>query len=106
MGKVFNYVASGRTFFDSGSDEVVTEGIDFQYEVSWQECREALVNIIFRGYFKDLPMMMDKKEHVKACKKAIEKWISDYGIEEELLDAMEEDLKEYFEDEAFESLNN
>lgn len=106
MGKVFNYTTTGRSFYDSLTDEFVEEGRDFQYEVSWQDVKEALVNIIFNRFFRPVPTMMAKKENVKKCKAAIEKFIFDTDIEEYLVDAMEEDLKEYFEADAIESLKD
>ena len=106
MGKVFNYIRTGETYFDAVTDEYVEQGIDFQYEVSWADVKDALVNIIFNRFFRPLPEMMDKKENIKNCKGAIIKFISDTDIEETLVETMEEDLKEYFEPDAFESLKD
>lgn len=106
MGKVFNYTKTDSIYIDDSRDEVYEDCSDFQYEVSWQDIKFALIDIIFSKYFKNLPQMMDKKEHVQKCRATIEKFISDTDSEEYLVDAMEEDLKEYFEADAFASLKD
>ena len=104
MGKVFNYTVTGKTYFSEESDEYMDDSYDFQYEVSWQDLKMALTEIIVQKYFSSCPSTIDKKKYIEACRNNVNKFIFGSDIEETLIETMEEDLKDYFEEEAMESL--
>ncbi len=108
MSKTFTYTRVIKSYYDRDLDETAEDTENFQYEVEDQEIEDAIVDITFHNYFKKIPMVTDKREHISACKKAIAEFISEYDLYDILKknEGMEEDLKDYFENDAFESLED
>ena len=90
--KTFTYTKITSSY---GDEEY---GEDFIYEVDNERLREAIVDIVFNEYFKGCN---------KAVKKGLERFIYVHDIEDTLVDFYDftGELKAYFKDEAFESLN-
>ena len=76
---------------------------DFEYEVDSIDLRNALSEIIFNEYFKKFK---DLNSYKKLILNAISRFIFDREIEEELIEQYEDELKDYFEEEAMNDCNN
>jgi hypothetical protein len=103
MGKVFTYTKLNSICFLEGSDEYEEVSDDFEYEVDSIDLRNALSEIIFNEYFKKFK---DLNSYKKLILNAISRFIFDREIEEELIEQYEDELKDYFEEEAMNDCNN
>ena len=87
MSKTFTYERITECGYLSSSDEYEYYGDEFEYEVSGHEISEAIADIIADDYFG-------------GNKKAVRNFISDFDLYDILEEALEEQLKDYFEEEA------
>lgn len=107
MSKTFTYSRQcGPSSYSEYTDEEFYDEEDFEYEVSAEEIRDALTELIFDDYFAKVPGLKENKNAVAETKKAIRKFIDDNDMEDDLSDAYEDGLKEYFEEDAFNSLDD
>lgn len=103
----FTYTRTTEVAYLNGSDEYEEYGEDFEYEPKYEDIMDALSDIIFYNYFtgKDNHYADDIAYRTIMVRK-IRSFLIDYS--EDIYDIMcenyYEDLKEYFEEEAFESL--
>lgn len=98
----FTYTKITEVVYLEESDENEEFGEDFEYEPDYSNVADALESIIYDSYFGGIVDDKDKKQKLK---KAISSFLSDMDIQDTLEDMFYDDLKEYFRDEAFESLN-
>lgn len=88
MSKTFTYEIITECGYIENSDEYDYWGEEFEYEVDYQDLEDAIVDIIAQaGYFDG-----DKKE--------IKKFLNDFDLYDSLADILEDELHEYFEEEA------
>lgn len=107
MSKTFTYTRQcGPSSYSEYTDEEFYDEEDFEYEVSAEEIRNALTELIFDNYFAKVPGLKKNKDAVAETKKAINKFISDNDFEDDLSDAYEDGLKDYFQEDAFNSLDD
>lgn len=101
MGKELTYqcVTSARWDLDKGLVEDLTT---FSHSVNYTDLKEAIVSIIFKKFFKKIDLSLDRKKFLLDIKKQLEKMIVMYDLVDILSETLEDDLKEYFEEEAFE----
>ena len=91
--KTFVYTKIVDRYYCEYSDEHEEEEFEFEYTVSDQELREAVVDCVNEYYFEG-----------KLNKKHFKNFIRDADILDELVEIFEDELKEYFKEEAFETL--
>ncbi len=103
MGKEFRYERVISSQYDSTMDEDFEETEEFVYEADWRDVQLAVINLVYRDYFK---INQIEKEQVNAIQNSIKTFIEKHDLYEQLIDDYEEDIKEYFEKEAFESLED
>lgn len=107
MSKTFTYSRQcGPSSYSEYTDEEFYDEEDFEYEVSAEEIRAAMTELIFDDYFAKIPGLKINKDAVAETKKAINKFISDNDFEDDLSDAYEDGLKDYFQEDAFNSLDD
>lgn len=70
------------------TDEEFSETIEYDYKVDFDDLKKALIDIFFKIY--------------KISRNTAENIISDLDLYEILEDAFEDELKDYFEDKAYE----
>ena len=103
MGKTFTYTRQVGPEVYSEQTETFCDTEDFEYEVDSDEIEEALEEIIFENYFNDASF---DKEQINKIKKAIKNLISECDLSDCLEDSFEDELKEHFEEDAFNSLDD
>lgn len=100
MSRTFTYNRTTSQYWDYENDEEYSSGEDFDYEVEDEEISEALTEILYQDYFCDKGV--DWGDTLKPLlKRSISELIYYTDILEELADYYEEQLKEYFEYDAF-----
>lgn len=88
----FYYTKITEVAYLDGSDEYEYDGEDFEYEVDSEQIAKEVAELVNRDYFK--------------CgdnSKAIELFISDCDILEEVAEMYYDELREIFREEAMES---
>ena len=94
--KKFTYFVPTHEYECCGSLEY--EGYDVEYEVSYKDVKKALVDILADD--RDLfPKDLDRKLVETFAKNYVEK-LSDADLLDGMADYYEEELKDYFEEEA------
>ena len=107
MSKTFTYSRQcGPSSYSEYTDEEFYDEEDFEYEVSAEEIRDALTELIFDDYFAKVSGIKENKDTVAETKKAIKNLIWDNDFEDDLSDAYEDELKDYFQEDAFNSLDD
>lgn len=71
------------------------EGENYEYDASRNEILEALADIVFDEYFKG-----DHVADFGTIQKGLKALIDDYDLLDEMFENYEEEVKDYFEDEA------
>ena len=104
MGKVFTYTRVTESGYLEGSDENEEWGEDFEYEVEWANIRKALGEFIYSDYFTKVKGAKEDKEVKEEIIASIVQFIWDNDLEDTLSENYEEELKEYFSEDAFDSL--
>lgn len=89
MGKSFTYEIITECGYIENSDEYDYWGDEFEYEVDYRDLEDAIVDIIAEGYFN-------------GDKKLIKEFLDDYDLYDYLAEGLEDELRDYFEEEAFE----
>lgn len=103
MGKVFEYEKVVDRVLLEGTDEYEDIAESFYYEVEDKRLFEALADCIYGCYFKDTDLAY-RVDYLKNVTKGIEKFIKDACSLYDLVEVFEEELKNYFEEEAMEEL--
>lgn len=100
MTKTFTYCHfSGNNYYLEETDENEEfGGKKINYEVGNRDLEEAVVEIVYRNYFNHF----DNKN----LKKSIEYFISDFDLLDKLVEEFEDELHEYFREQAFESVED
>lgn len=99
MTKIFTYYFSGNNYYLEETDENEEFGEKkINYEVGNRDLEEAVVEIVYRNYFNHF----DNKN----LKKSIEYFISDFDLLDKLVEEFEDELHEYFREQAFESVED
>ena len=92
----FSYeIQSGPTYYDENFDEEYYDTQTIYYEPDYDEIENAVIDIIFDNYFKKV--VIDKK----TFKEKLKEFITDLDLQE-IEDYFEDDLKEYFREDAME----
>lgn len=102
MKKIFKYTMVNEVGEVCGSMEEYGE--EFEYEPSEEELKKAIVNVVFNCYFSREIRSGFSKAQIVEIKKILKEFIENNDNWEGLCDDFEEELKDYFEDKAFESI--
>ena len=89
----FEYFKKTGEIIDSNGEWDGDEGFWFSYDVDDDKLKKALLNLIDEYYFED---KLDYKNFMKL--------VRDFDLLDALIEGFEDDLKDYFEEEAFDSL--
>lgn len=92
MSKTFMYFKKTGELYDKFGEYDGDDGFWFEYEVEDNKLFKALLELINDYYFES-----------KANLKNIKSFITDFGMLDDLIEGFEEELKEYFEEEAIDS---
>ena len=104
MGKEFTYEKVISVRHDYDLDETVEGTEEFTYEADWKDVHNAIIDIVYGNNFrKMLATTHSEKNVIKSC---IKEFIEDHDLYDILEENLEEELKEYFEEEAFKSLED
>lgn len=95
MSKTFTYTKITHHAYLESTDEYEEFGFEFDYEVDDEDLRHALADIISVGYFDG-----DKKSYDQ-----VHSFIYDLDLVDTLVELYEDELRDYFEDEAFDSIS-
>ena len=104
MGKVFTYSRqTGPDIYSEQTDETFCDTEDFEYEVDYDDLSEAIEEMVYDNYFRNISV---DKEQKKKIMKAIKSFISNCDLSDTLEEYFEDELKDHFEEDAFNSLND
>ena len=103
--KTFTYTYPTNSYYSESMDEDFYDTADFDYEVEDDEIKHALAVMMFNSEFKKL-FLNDDKVLKKLIVKALESIIAGYDLQDKLEKELEDDLKEFFRDKAFKSMND
>lgn len=95
MSKTFTYTKITQHVYLESTDEYEEFGFEFDYEVDDEDLRHALADIISTEYFDDYNKGYDK----------VHKFIYDLDLVDTLVESYKDELRDYFEDEAFDSIS-
>lgn len=95
MTKKFTYYKIRNEIYNESTDEIEYFGEEFDYEVDSKSLMDALADVLYELHFS---FCKDEKQG----KKAIMQFIMESDTFEQLCETYEEDLKDYFEEEALE----
>ncbi len=87
----FTYSITVASGYCSATDEYDEEDISFEYEVDEDRIEDAIVDIIYYKYFGNYENKVNKN---------IRDFIDTYDLWDNIKDKLEDDLYDYFEDEA------
>ena len=78
---------------------------EFEYTVYENKLLDAVVDLVFEDYFTK-SILYGNCDYGKAVRKGIEDFITTYDLLEQLVEDYEYELKEYFEEDAFEEYDD
>lgn len=104
MSKTFRYFKKTGEIRDRDCEWDGDEGYWFEYEVEDDELLEAVVDLVYEDYFMKTELA-DRCDYAVAVKSGLKKFIEDNDNLDELVEDYEEELKDYFEEEALDSLD-
>lgn len=93
---VFTYSKTVNQYYNERTDENEEETMDFDYEVSNVEVKEALVDILTNLYANGV-------HSSESARKSFDRFVDDFDLET-LKECYVDELKEYFREEALESV--
>ena len=93
---IFTYTDIKECVYLESTDEYEEHGVDFEYEVDDDRILTPLTEFVWRDYF-------NKQGDRKMILNGIEDFILAYELIETLADNYYDELREYFEEDAFES---
>lgn len=101
MSKTYTYyIPSGGEHYSEATDENFCDEVQYDYVVTDSEIKNAIEDILFDTYFSKCKL---DKEQSKLVKKALSSLINNYEFNDLLEDSLDDDLKDYFEEDAFKS---
>lgn len=89
MGKTFKYEMITECGYIASSDEYDYWGDEFEYEVDYRDLEDAIVELVASDY-------------LNGDKKKIKEFLDDFDLYDVLTEVLEDELHDYFEEEAFE----
>ena len=100
MERTYNYEFQTRQYGDEYDYD------EYEYTVEDDELKDAIVNELFYTYFKESARKLFSVNQMCAIKNALKNLTDDNDNWEDLADDFESELKEYFEDDAYEEYKN
>lgn len=107
--KTFTYVATTKTVYLEGTDEYEDFGEEFEYDVSYDDIKEALSELIYADYFSEFEeskFEFNKSLFLSRTTSGLKRFIEDYCDIDDLIDEYYDGLKDYFERDALDSYYN
>ena len=110
--KTFTYTKQcGPSYYSHQTDEEFYEEKEFDYTVNNDEIKDAISDIIFENHFKNIisniPELKEnsdlRKNMFRNINKAIQNMINNCDLEDSLSEFYEDELKDYFEQDAMDS---
>lgn len=89
----FKYFGKTGEIYDRYGDVDGYDGFEFEYDVDWHDVESALVELVNEHYFEG-----------KLDKKSFATFMRDFDMFDALAEGFEEELEDYFREEAFDSL--
>lgn len=103
MSKTFKYFKKTGEIRGRDGEWDGDEGFGFEYEVEDEKLLEAVVDLVYEDYFMKTELA-DRCDYSIAVKRGLKKFIEDNDNLDELVEDYEDELKDYFEEEALDSL--
>ncbi len=101
MSRIYTYfIPSGREHYSEATDENFCDEVEYDYVVTDSEIKSAIGDILFDTYFSKCKLDKEQRTLVKS---ALSSLLDDYELNDLLEDSLNDDLKDYFEEDAFES---
>ena len=106
MTKTLHYEFTTESHYLEATDEIEEYGEDFDYEVSEKQLRQALPHIIYDMYFNGKEMKEFESFYSQSIQ-GLQEFINDNDcILGKLVEEFEEQLKDYYEEEAYYKYKN
>lgn len=104
MNKVFVYEIIDKYGYFDNEDDFEASYKNVYYEVDEEDIKDVLVDMLFETYFTEDEQMSFNTLQISTIKDMIRNFTNDNGNWEQLYNDFEDELKDYFEEEALESL--
>lgn len=101
MTRSYTYFMKTGESYDRLGNLDGDSGYDFDYEPSQRDFSKGVIDVVTE-YFSEF-VTMNCPELKDKLRERVAELISEHDLEDDLADAFEDELKEYFEYEAFES---
>ena len=101
MSKTLKYTNITEEAYLEASDELEQYGDDFEYEITDKQALEAVSYYVFLDYFSKDSDISGFCSRSNSVKEGIKKFIDDFDLLDTLFEAYEEEVKEYFEEDAY-----
>lgn len=103
MSKTFIYTKITNSYYSPYTDSNECDGEDFEYEVSSDKLLKAVSELLFYDYFSDDKGVCASKELTEQVKRKLKDLVDENDLLDGFVETYENELKEYFEEEAFEN---
>ena len=104
MSKIFTYEKIVESVYLKSTDENEDIVEKFDYEVDEESLLDGVVDLVYKDCFHN-DNLEDSEEYELSVKQGIKKWIYYLDNLDDLVKEYKKELKEMFEQEAFESLD-
>lgn len=102
----FSYTKITKQVYLENTDEYEDFGDEFEYEPSDEDLIEAITDCIYDDYLREKTELSLNTSFVMIEKEFIERFITDFDLVDKLTDIYENELKEWFEQEAMDFYND
>lgn len=102
MEKKFNYRFKTKEYYLPYTDENEYDYNDYDYTANDKELLDAVVDLVFDNYYKGKHELSLNIGYVVEVKRGLRAFIFNSDNLETLVDQYEDELKDYFEDFAYE----
>lgn len=106
MSKTFTYEVEKARHYVEKVDEYFCDCDQFDYEVEDDDLLDAVVDFVWADYYKNKSELSLTVNFEYEVKKGLKKLIRDIDSLDYLASQYEDELKEYFEDEALDYYKN
>lgn len=106
MEKTFTYQFEKNGYYIESSEEYEYDYEEYEYTACGDELKDAIVEELWYTYFNDNERKSFSVNQMCAIKKALKNLTDDNDNWEDLADDFERELKEVFEDVAYEEYKN
>ena len=104
--KTFTYTRQvGPSYYSAQSDEEFCDKESFDYSVSDEEIKDAIIEILFNDFFSEVLKPLNNEQICIDIKKQIGEMVDYLNIDGKIEKFYEDELKDVFEEDAMNYIN-